>query len=73
MILYLILLLFPCKRLAIIINIALAYLQNAYISLRFNTTTDCILNLIHFFLTLINHFFPSNLGIIIETVLGNIH
>lgn len=73
MILYLILLLFPCKRLAIIINIALAYLQNAYISLRFNTTTDCILNLIRFSLTLINQFFPSNLGIIIETVLGNIH
>lgn len=73
MILYLILLLFPCKRLAIIINIALAYLQNAYISLRSNTTTDCILNLIRFSLTLINHFFPSNLGIIIETVLGNIH
>ena len=73
MIPYLILLLVLYNRLSIVLNIALAYLQNAYISLRFNTTTDCILNLIRFFLTLINHFFPSNLGIIIETVLGNIH
>lgn len=73
MIPYLILLLVLYNRLTIVLNIALAYLQNAYISLRFNTTTDCILNLIRFFLTLINHFFSSNLGIIIETVLGNIH
>lgn len=56
MIPYLILLLVLYNRLTIVLNIALAYLQNAYISLRFNTTTDCILNLIRFFLTLINHF-----------------
>ena len=73
MIPYLILLLVLYNRLTIVLKIALAYLQNSYISFKFSTTLNYVLTVIHFILTLINHFFPSNLGIIIETVLGNIH
>ena len=73
MIPYLILLLVLYNRLTIVLKIALAYLHNSYISFKFSTTLNYVLTVIHFILTLINHFFPSNLGIIIETVLGNIH
>jgi hypothetical protein len=59
-----------CKCLSQIIKIALAYLQNMYISLKFNATVNLILTLIRFIVTIIDHFFPSDFGFYIKSLLN---
>lgn len=70
MIPYLILLLVLYNRLTIVLKITLAYLQNAYISLKFNATVNLILTLIRFIVTIIDHFFPSDFGFYIKSLLN---
>lgn len=56
MIPYLILLLVLYNRLTIVLKITLAYLQNEYISLKFNATVNLILTLIRFIVTIIEYY-----------------